>query len=180
MKNSIQKPTFRLAFCSAAAALEVVLMMVTSLVRIGTYALPCFAGLLTIAVVIEYKCKWAFGVTAVLSFFLSGDKEAVVMFIALFGYYPILKNIIERYNKNAVVRWIIKLFVFNAAAVGSFFVVTLILEIPASEFSIFGVYLPYVFLLAGNVFFILYDLSINVFVRFYVQRLRNALFGRYL
>ena len=99
MKNSIQKPTFRLAFCSAAAALEVVLMMVTSLVRIGTYALPCFAGLLTIAVVIEYKCKWAFGVfgvTAVLSFFLSGDKEAVVMFIALFGYYPILKNIIER------------------------------------------------------------------------------------
>ena len=77
-------------------------------------------------------------------------------------------------------RWIIKLFVFNAAAVGSFFVVTLILEIPASEFSIFGVYLPYVFLLAGNVFFILYDLSINVFVRFYVQRLRNALFGRYL
>ena len=183
MKNSIQKPTFRLAFCSAAAALEVVLMMVTSLVRIGTYALPCFAGLLTIAVVIEYKCKWAFGVfgvTAVLSFFLSGDKEAVVMFIALFGYYPILKNIIERYNKNAVVRWIIKLFVFNAAAVGSFFVVTLILEIPASEFSIFGVYLPYVFLLAGNVFFILYDLSINVFVRFYVQRLTNALFGRYL
>ena len=102
------------------------------------------------------------------------------MFIALFGYYPILKNIIERYNKNAVVRWIIKLLVFNAAAVGSFFVVTLILEIPASEFSIFGVYLPYVFLLAGNVFFILYDLSINVFVRFYVQRLRNALFGRYL
>ena len=97
MKNSINKPAFRLAFCSATAALEVVLMMVTSLVRIGAYALPCFAGLLTIAVVIEYECKWAFGVfgvTAVLSFFLSGDKEAVVMFIALFGYYPILKNIL--------------------------------------------------------------------------------------
>ena len=183
MKKTVNKPAFRLAFCSVIAALEVAIMMAAGLFRIGTYTFPCFAGLLAIAIVIEYRCKWAFGVffvSAVLSFFLSGDKEAVIMFIALFGYYPILKNIIERYNKNAVVRWIIKLFVFNAAAVGSFFVVTLILEIPASEFSIFGVYLPYVFLLAGNVFFILYDLSINVFVRFYVQRLRNALFGRYL
>ena len=157
------------------------MMMVTSLVRIGTYALPCFAGLLTIAVVIEYKCKWAFGVfgvTAVLSFFLSGDKEAVVMFIALFGYYPIVKNFIERFIPSAVMRWIIKMLLFNAAAVASFFAVTLILEIPTSEFSIFGVYLPYVFLIAGNVFFVLYDLSINVFVKFYVQRLRNTLFGR--
>ena len=182
-KTSVNKKTFKIAYCALIASISTVLMLLTSFIPIGTYALPIFAGALLVSIVIEYNCKWALGVFAVvsiLSSFLAGDKEAVVFFIALFGYYPILKNIIERYNKNAVVRWIIKLFVFNAAAVGSFFVVTLILEIPASEFSIFGVYLPYVFLLAGNVFFILYDLSINVFVRFYVQRLRNALFGRYL
>ena len=182
-KTSVNKKTFKIAYCALIASISTVLMLLTSFIPIGTYALPIFAGALLVSIVIEYNCKWALGVYAVvsiLSSFLAGDKEAVVFFIALFGYYPILKNIIERYNKNAVVRWIIKLFVFNAAAVGSFFVVTLILEIPASEFSIFGVYLPYVFLLAGNVFFILYDLSINVFVRFYVQRLRNALFGRYL
>ena len=112
-----------MAFCSVVAALEIVLMMITGFIRIGTYALPCFAGLLTIAVVIEYKCKWAFGVfgvAAVLSFFLSGDKEAVVMFIAFFGYYPIVKNILERRIKNAIVRWIVKFLIFNAAAVGSF------------------------------------------------------------
>ena len=181
MKNQLQKPAFRLAFCSVVAALEIVLMMITGFVRIGTYALPCFAGLLTIAVVIEYKCKWAFGVfgvAAVLSFFLSGDKEAVVMFIAFFGYYPIVKNILERHIKNAAVRWIVKFLIFNAAAVGSFFVATFVLGVPASEFSIFGVYLPLVFLALGNVFFFLYELAINVYVKYYVQRIRTAMFGK--
>ena len=77
MKNSRQKPVFRIAFCSVIAALETVFMMVAGLFRFGTYALPCFAGILTVAIVIEYGCKWAFGVYAVaaaLSFFLSGDK----------------------------------------------------------------------------------------------------------
>lgn len=183
MKGSIKKPVFRMTFCAAVAALELVLMMASSLFRIGTYALPCLAGFFTVAVVIEYRCKWAFGVyavTALLSFFLSGDKEAVVLFIALFGYYPILKNIIERFVHSAFLRWVIKFSVFNAAAVGSFYIAMLLLGVPDAEYTVFGVYIPHVFLLAGNVFFLLYDLSINVFVKFYVQRIRIALFGRYL
>ena len=180
MKSSLNRPAFRLAFSAAVAALEILLMMVTGFIRVGTYALPCFAGLLTIAIVIEYKCKWAFAVyavTAVLSFFLSGDKEAVVLFIAFFGYYPILKNILESRIKNRVLLYIIKFAVFNAAAVASFFVAMFVLSVSADEFTVFGVYVPYVFLVIGNVFFLLYDLAINVYVKFYVQRLRNALFG---
>ena len=166
MKNSADRPAFRIAFCAAIASLETVLMMVTGLTRVGTYAIPCFAGMLTIAIVIEYRCKWAFAVyavTAILGFFLSGDKEAVVMFIAFFGYYPILKNILESRIRNKILLYLIKLAVFS---------------MPADEFTLFGVYIPYVFLIIGNVFFLLYDLAINVYVKFYVQRLRNALFGR--
>ena len=183
MKGSVNKPTFRIALCAAVAALEIILMMIAGLTRLGTYAFPCFAGFLTIAVVIEYKCKWAFAVYAVaalLSFFLAADKEPALMFTALFGYYPILKNILERRVKNRAVCWIVKFAVFNAAAVASFFIATLLLSIPASEFTLFGVYVPLVFLGLGNAFFILYDLSVNAYVRFYVQRLRGALFGRFL
>lgn len=181
MKNSADRPAFRIAFCAAIASLETVLMMVTGLIRVGTYAIPCFAGMLTIAIVIEYRCKWAFAVyavTAILGFFLSGDKEAVVMFIAFFGYYPILKNILESRIRNKILLYLIKFAVFNAAAVGSFFVMMFVFSMPADEFTLFGVYIPYVFLIIGNVFFLLYDLAINVYVKFYVQRLRNALFGR--
>ena len=182
MKSSFQKkPVFRLAFCSVIAALETVLMLLTGLTRIGTYAIPAFAGMLTVAVVIEYRCKWALGVfavTSVLAALLAGDKEAVVMFIALFGYYPILKNVLERYFRGNILRWVLKFAVFNAAAVASFYVATLLLSVPASEFTLFGVYLPHVFLLAGNVVFLLYDMSIAVFVRFYAQRLHPILFGK--
>ena len=159
--NTMQKPAFRLAFCAAVAALETVLMLLTGLVRVGTYAVPCLAGMLT-----------------VLSFFVSGDKEAVVLFALLFGYYPILKNILERHISQKVILWIVKYALFNAAAVGSFFIATLLLAVPAEEFTLFGVYVPYVFLLIGNVFFWLYDRSIGVFVQFYVQRLRGAMFGK--
>ena len=156
-------------------------MLVTGFVHIGTYALPCFAGLLTIAIVIEYNCKWAFGVffvTAALSFFLAPDKEADVFFIALFGYYPILKNIIERKLSGKIVSYLIKFAVFNAAAVGSFFVTTWLLGVSPDEYTLFGVYIPYVFLIVGNLFFFVYDIAIGVFVKFYVQRLRNAIFRK--
>ena len=119
-KSIIQKPAFRIAFCSVTAAVEVVLLFIAGFSGVGTYALPCFAGLITIAVVIEYKCKWALGVyavAAVLTFLLSGNKEAALMFTAFFGYYPILKNVLDRHINNIIVRWIVKFAVFNAAAV---------------------------------------------------------------
>mgnify|MGYP006866316485 FL=1 len=97
-KNGIKKGTMRIAVCGIIAALSLVFMMMTSLVPIGTYALPCLAGILISCIVVEYGYGWAIGVfcvTAVLSTLLAGDKEAVIYFIALFGYYPILKGAFE-------------------------------------------------------------------------------------
>lgn len=176
--NTMQKPAFRLAFCAAVAALETVLMLLTGLVRVGTYAVPCLAGMLTVAVVLEYGCKWAFGVygvAAVLSFFVSGDKEAVVLFALLFGYYPILKNILERHISQKVILWIVKYALFNAAAVGSFFIATKLMAVPAEEFTLFGIYMPLVFLAFGNLFFLLYDFALTTFVVFYVRKIREKL-----
>lgn len=183
MKNTVGKPIFRMVFCSVIAALEVVVMIAAGLIRIGTFALPCFAGLLTVAIVIEYRCKWAFGVffvAAALSFFLSGDKEAVVLFIALFGYYPILKNIIEKNILNHVIRWIIKFSVFNAAAVAFFLISSYLLGVSSDEYKLFNIYVPYVYLIAGNFSFLLYDIAINVYVKLYVQRIRKAILGRFI
>lgn len=183
MKKTVHKPTLKIAFCAVIAALEVVLMMITTFIPVGTYALPCFAGALTVAVVIEFGAKWATGVffvSSVLSFFLSGDKEAVILFIALFGYYPILKKIIESRLKNKIIQYIIKFVLFNVAAISSFFVAMYVLSVPAEEFTIGGVYVPYLFLIAGNLFFLLYDFMLMQFVRMYAVRIRKAIFGRIL
>ena len=181
MKNSVKNSTFRVAFCGIIAALALVLMLLTSLVPIGTYAFPCFAGIFIAAVVIEYGWKWGLGVYAVvsvLSLFLAGDKEAVLYFIALFGYYPILKAVFEKYIKNKVILYIVKLAVFNAAAIASFFAAAFLLSISPEEYTLFGVYMPLAFLAFGNVFFLVYDFAVTVFVGQYVVRLRSKFFGR--
>lgn len=181
MKSYVEKPVFRLAFCSVISALAVVLMFFSSVIPVGTYALPCFAGILSVAVVIEYGWKWALGefaVVSLISAFLSADKEAALYFVALFGYYPILKAILEKKLKNRFLQYLIKLCVFNIAAISSFFIATLLLSIPLKEFEIFGVYLPYVFLIIGNFFFIIYDFATTVFVGNYVVRIHSKLFKK--
>ena len=55
----------------------------------------------------------------------------------------------------------------------------MLLAVPAEEFTLFDMYVPYVFLIAGNVFFLLYDRTVTVFVKYYVQKLRDVLFRRH-
>lgn len=181
MKNGVKNSTFRVAFCGIIAALGLVLMLLTSLVPVGTYAFPCFAGIFIAAVVIEYGWKWGLGVyavVAVLSLFLAGDKEAVLYFIALFGYYPILKAVFEKHIKNKIILYVLKFAVFNNAAIASFFAAAFLLSISPEEYTLFGVYMPLAFLAFGNVFFLIYDFAVTVFVGQYVVRLRNKFFGR--
>lgn len=181
MKNGVKNSTFRVAFCGIIAALGLVLMLLTSLVPVGTYAFPCFAGIFIAAVVIEYGWKWGLGVyavVAVLSLFLAGDKEAVLYFIALFGYYPILKAVFEKNIKNKIILYVLKFAVFNIAAIASFFAAAFLLSISPEEYTLFGVYMPLAFLAFGNIFFLIYDFAVTVFVGQYVVRLRSKFFGR--
>lgn len=181
MKNGIKMSTLRIALCGIISALSLALMMCTSLVPIGTYAFPCFAGIFISAIVIEYGCKWAVGVyfvVAIMSLFFAGDKEAVIYFISIFGYYPILKGVIEGKIKSKPVQYVLKLALFNLAATISFFIGSFLLSIPSEEYTLFGIYMPLAFLLFGNLFFIIYDYAVTVFIFQYVTRLRNKLFGK--
>lgn len=180
MKNNGIKPaTFRIAFCGVVTALALVLMMITGLFSFGTFAFPCFAGMILTAVVIEYGVKWALAVfvaVSVLSSFLAGDKEAVIYFIMLFGYYPVVKSLFERKIRNKAVQFVLKLLLFNAAAVSAFFIADFLLAIPAEEFTILGFYVPWVLLIIGNFFFVVYDFAVTVMVGRYVYSLRKKIF----
>ncbi len=181
MKRQFGSQSFKIAFCSVIAAISVVLMIIASVVPIGSYALPCFAGIIITSVVIEYRWKWALAVYAAVSLicvFVCADKEAVLYFIALFGYYPILKGVFERNIKNRVLQYILKFAVFNAAAIASFYIAVLLLSVPYEEFEIFGVYIPVLLLAAGNVFFALYDYAVTILVNQYIVKIRNKIFRK--
>ncbi len=171
---------FRVAFCGIIASFSLVLMLCTGLIPVGTYAFPCFAGILLTVIVIEFSEKWAYAsfvAVSLLSLFFAGDKEAVIYFIAFLGFYPILKSSLERI-KSKIIQYVIKYAVFNICIVAAFLVAKFVLMIPDEEFTIGGFYIPWVFLIAANGVFAVYDKCVTILVIRYIQQIRNKIFKK--
>ena len=165
----------KIALGGLLTALGVVLMFLTGLIPIGTYALPAIAGVLLIVAVIEIGAKWAwmiYAAVAVLSLLFAADKEAALWFVLFFGYYPVLKSFLERIS-NKVLSWISKFAVFNVAVVACFFLAVNFLQLPEDSFTVFGIYLPWVFLILGNAVFLIYDIALSGLVATYVEKLHH-------
>ena len=86
------------AYCGMAAALSVVLMMLSSVIPIFGYIGPMFASVLLIPLMKNFgkgaaMCTWL--VTSLLILILGADKEAALFYI-FFGYYPVLKTVLDR------------------------------------------------------------------------------------
>lgn len=151
------------------------LMLVCGVFPVGTYALPCFAGILLMAIVVEFGTRWALGVylcVSLLSVLLVSDKEAVLYYILILGIYPILKSFFEKIRH----RWLsilFKLLFFNAVAVAAFYISIGLLAVPIESFELFGLNMPLLFLAIGNIVFVLYDLCLTRLVGRYIQLARQ-------
>ncbi len=168
----------KVTVCAVITAISTVIMLLTSVIPVGTYALPAIAGATIIPLITDISKKWAFAsfaVSSVLSLFLAGDKEAVFLFILFFGYYPIMKSIIESVELK-IIMFILKLLIFNVAVIISYFLAFKILGLPSDSFTIMGVNLPLLFLIIGNAVFLLYDYALTTVKQAYVIRLRPYLF----
>ena len=171
------KTSVKVSMGGVVAALCLVLMLLTSVIPFGTYAFPAFAGMLLVLLVYNLGFPYAVAVyiiTAVLSFLLVADKEAALLFAIFLGYYPIVKGLIERF-KSKVWQYVFKLLIFNASMIGSFYIGISLLSVPKESFNIFGVYLPWLFLVIGNAVFIIYDLCITRLVTIYLIKWHNRL-----
>jgi hypothetical protein len=147
----------------------------------ATYALPALASLFLFPVVIECSKRYALAVyaaTALLALLITPDMEAKLLYVAFFGYYPVLKCVAES-RRSRGVEWLIKLAVFNAAVVVAY-AVLIRLGLSLDEFSLPGVTLPPeaflgIFLLAGNGVFVLYDIGLTRVLPVYFRRFQPQL-----
>ena len=158
MKNK----TKNTAVCGLMTALSVVLMMLTTLVPVFMYVLPIVTGLLVLFTADVSNKKWGVGVyfsTAFLSLLLITDKEAALTYALFFGYYSLIKDIIEKLPKW--VAWILKLVLFNLAAVGIGVISFYLFGVSGDEYNEFGKYTIPILLIMANVAFILYDFCIT-------------------
>ncbi len=174
------KRTARVAWSGLMGALSLACLLLT-VFPFATYALPALASVFLMPVVIECGRRWAVAVytsVALLALLITPDIEARLLFVAFFGYYPIVKSFAES-RRSRVAEWGIKFLVFNAAVVAAYALLSVV-GFSLEAFRIDGVALPLagfllVFLLLGNVVFLLYDITLTRLIPLYFSRFQPLL-----
>lgn len=171
------KKSTKVALGGMVAALSIVFMFLTGILPFLTYAVPCLAGFLLVAVVIECGSQWAFLVylaVSVLSLLLAPDKQAAMVFTFI-GYYPIVKQLVEKHlGSRKLLSWGIKVLVFNVAMLVVYWLLIYVLKMPdiMTEMGSLGQYTGIITLACGNVVFIVFDIALSRVVDAYVQWFR--------
>ncbi len=172
MKNSM-----KVALCGVVAALTVVLMLFEGLVSVASVAIPAVAGCLLIPIVAEAGLGHAFGAygaAAVLVLLLAPDREAALIYVLFFGYYPALFAVVSKI-KSRILLWGAKLMIFNAAAIAEGLLAIYVLGIPFEDFPLLGGWGPVVLLALANLVFVLYDYVLAGLIGQYYRRFYGKL-----
>lgn len=178
--------SFKIAFCGIMTALVLVCMFLGQLVPVAIYTSALISGVCIALAAEEIDLKYATSVYAaasILVLLLIPDKEAAVIFITVFGYYPIYKKLVEQnrnnFFKNDTVKLIMKLIFINISCIVYFVITIYLLGVPKESFTIGDVYLPWVFLLMGNIGCLMYDKAINNLTILYKYKFRKNIFRKW-
>jgi len=163
---------FNVAFCGIVSAIAVIVMFL-SIIPSFAYAVPALAGIVIWTVSEHLKVKWAYlcyAAVGLISFMLIPEVEADLFYIFFFGYYPTLCILIEKI-KNKILRFLVKLGLFNIAVVIAYNITVLLLsaEEMLEGMEDFGEYAVYIFWAIGNVAFIIYDVALGVIKQAYTR-----------
>lgn len=172
----MKQQTHKIAIGGIVSALSLVVMLLSAVFPFAEYTCPALAGILLIALVLEFNKRTAFlafVAIGVLALFIVPNKEAVALFIGFLGYYPILKSKLEQ-PKSRVLEWVLKVGIFNIAVLISYFVViylfgmTQVLD-DMQQFAQYGVL---ILLGLANVAFVVYDFALTQLIALYLQRIK--------
>lgn len=177
-----KKLSFKITLGGIVAAMSLIFMFFTGVVPIMAYTLPALAGAFLIVIVIELGKKWAiltYATVSILSFFLTPDKEAAMLFTMFLGYYPIIKSFLEKI-KFRPLEYVSKIAIFNVSIILAYQIIIRIFSTPEllDEFKEFGKYSIPIFLIAANVAFILYDIALTGVISTYINTFRPKIMKR--
>lgn len=166
------KKTTKITFCAVCSALSVIVMLL-GYFPYFTYAVPAVAGLFVMIPLIEIGVSYAFATYTVSSLLvlIVAEPETKVLYLLLFGFYPIVKALIERI-KNRVLEWVLKILSFSASVAASYFVLKLLTDIAVDDFGPLGKYGAVIFLALCYIAFVLYDIAISRVSFFYMIKVR--------
>lgn len=151
----------RVALGGITTALCLVVMFFSSVLPALYILSPMIAGVLLYLLAEYVSPKFALltyvGVS-ILSLFMLFDKEAALMFVLFFGYYPILRLKVQKIRRPFP-RVGVKFLLFNFFAVIDYFLTTYVFGLPSYEDT--APWMLWTMLILANIMFALYDFNLS-------------------
>ncbi len=178
MRNDSRNLSSRVALGGIVAALCIVIMFLTGVLPALYIAAPMAAGLLMIILVEEVSVGWAwltYHAVSLLALIVTFDKEAALMFILFFGYYPMLRLYLEKI-KSRPLKTVCKYAVFNLFLLLDYLATVYVLGLPTFEDT--GPVMFVILFLAFNLVFYFYDKVLSRMDWFYHQIFVKKVLGK--
>ncbi|MCQ2484620.1 MAG: hypothetical protein MJ168_04720 [Clostridia bacterium] len=171
------KVSVKTALGAMCIALSTAIMLASSIIPFMIYAIPGVASLLILFMMAECNPKWALGVyfcTSAVTAMLVPEKEAVAMYIAVLGYYPLLKTLLDKI-KIKPLRIAVKSLFFVAVITAAYLVMIFVFGISSEMLEeTEKVFIPILYVL-GLAAFLLYDRALEMFEFTYYRKWRKKL-----
>lgn len=171
----MRKVSYRVALGGIVSALCLLCMFLAGIMPLFYLILPMAAGMLLMIIAEEVSMGWAwltYLAVDILSLLITADKESALVFIMLFGHYPMVRLMIEKL-KFKPLKYILKGLIFNVCAVSFFLVTVFIFGIDQmmTDMEELGRFGGAVFLILGNIVFWLYDFNLGAIYVLYLKQL---------
>ena len=168
----MRKRTRVITISALFSALSVLFLYIASIWPTGRFGLAALASLFVAAAVIESGLGagiYVYIVSSIISMLILPIRTAPFLFLLFFGYYPVIKSLIERIGPKPL-QWALKLLVFNASLSAIFFLLSGIVF--GQDYILPGVHVAY---FGGNVVFVLFDYGFTKVIWLYIERVSKFL-----
>lgn len=171
----MSRSSMRIKYITVSAmlcALGVILMSVGSLIEVLDLSTAVLASMLCVYAVIEIGKGYPWMIwlaTSILSLILLPIKTPAIFYALFAGFYPILKEKLERLSRP--ISWLLKLVTFHVC-LGLIFLI-LKLFLPSALETAGGRWMMVALYGLALVCFVVYDIALTRLITFYLFRLRK-------
>ncbi|MBR5371041.1 MAG: hypothetical protein IK130_02395 [Oscillospiraceae bacterium] len=169
----------RVALGGIVASLCIVLMFMSGVMPVLYIAAPMMAGMLMIILAEEVSVPWAwltYTAVSLLSMIISFDKEAALMFVLFFGYYPILRPSLTKIRLRTA-RLLCKLVLYNLFLAADVLITIYVLGLPS--FDDYSRAMMITLGVLANLLFLSYDLLLSRMRWFYRKYFVRRVLGKH-
>ncbi len=159
--------TKKLTFCSLMAVFGILSLVLANILQSNTIFLYLLSTMFTYICVEEYGIKYGlltYAIITLAGLMLVANKVSIGAYAIMVGYYPVIKHMIEHFNINPNVKWIIKILFILMVSSFSFVLMKQIVT--------FDLPIGVVFTM-GIVIFVIYDIVLTMGIKFYALRIRK-------